>query len=236
MKNPKPIQLELFEQEADHDAPYGRKKDGTPRKKAGWWCAPLPPEELKQRRRNAAKKFRETNRDLCIQRTIASRKKKPEKYRAYSRQLRARDLEAARAKGREWSKRNPNTPATQRKYRETHADTVLAKNAARRAKMLRAMPPWVDKGEIAKIYRLCREITKSTGVKHVVDHIVPLNNPLVSGLHCVANLRIIPHSDNNKKRNLFYEYWGVAPSLATNGAADASTMDLEYIVRMSAYQ
>jgi hypothetical protein len=36
-----------------------------------------------------------------------------------------------------------------------------------------------------------------------VDHIIPLNNPLVCGLHCEFNLQLLPLSDNIKKNNSF---------------------------------
>lgn len=58
-------------------------------------------------------------------------------------------------------------------------------------------------GEITAIYRQCREITKSTGVKHEVDHIVPLRGKCVSGLHVPWNLRIVTRHENATKYNLF---------------------------------
>jgi DNA-directed RNA polymerase subunit RPC12/RpoP len=42
-------------------------------------------------------------------------------------------------------------------------------------------------------------------VKAHVDHIVPLKHHLVSGLHVVANLRVIRGSENLKKRNKLME-------------------------------
>lgn len=42
-------------------------------------------------------------------------------------------------------------------------------------------------------------------VRAHVDHIVPLKNDLVCGLHVVANLRVVRGSENLKKRNKFME-------------------------------
>jgi len=41
-----------------------------------------------------------------------------------------------------------------------------------------------------------------------VDHIVPLKNPKVSGLHVLANLRYLPAEENLRKRNKFYPELG----------------------------
>jgi len=67
-------------------------------------------------------------------------------------------------------------------------------------------PKWLTKEqhlEIKKIYAECMEMTKITGIKHNVDHIVPLRGDLVSGLHVPWNLRIIPASENFKKSNKY---------------------------------
>lgn len=36
-----------------------------------------------------------------------------------------------------------------------------------------------------------------------VDHIIPINHPLVCGLHCVANFQYLSPEDNRKKSNSF---------------------------------
>jgi hypothetical protein len=59
------------------------------------------------------------------------------------------------------------------------------------------MPPWADKDAIAEIYKEA----KARG--ETVDHIVPLNNKIVCGLHCEANLRIISADENRRKGNKF---------------------------------
>lgn len=64
-------------------------------------------------------------------------------------------------------------------------------------------PSWANLDAIRDIYRQCREVTRRTGVPHHVDHIVPIKGRLVLGLHVENNLRIIPATENIRKRNRF---------------------------------
>jgi 5-methylcytosine-specific restriction endonuclease McrA len=64
-------------------------------------------------------------------------------------------------------------------------------------------PKWADQGEIDRIYARCRYVTRRTGIKHHVDHIIPMTHPLVCGLHVPENLQIITASENSKKGNNF---------------------------------
>lgn len=66
-----------------------------------------------------------------------------------------------------------------------------------------ATVPCADFVEIRKVYREADRLTQRTGVKHNVDHIVPLNHPRVCGLHVHWNLRAIPAGPNMAKSN----YW-----------------------------
>ena len=68
--------------------------------------------------------------------------------------------------------------------------------ANRRALKLQACPTWVDRSEISKIYEECPP-------GYHVDHDVPLNHPLVCGLHVPANLNPIPAEENLRKSNSF---------------------------------
>jgi hypothetical protein len=64
-----------------------------------------------------------------------------------------------------------------------------------------ATPPWADFSIIRKIYAEAAQLSFETGIPHVVDHIIPLNHPLVCGLHNQFNLQAITKEANDKKSN-----------------------------------
>lgn len=77
-----------------------------------------------------------------------------------------------------------------------------AANAAkRRALEVQATPRWADMGAIRQFYYHARRLTAETGIKHEVDHFIPLNSPVVCGLHTPLNLRVIPATENREKSN-----------------------------------
>lgn len=86
-----------------------------------------------------------------------------------------------------------------REYNIRYPEKRKAVKAVRKRNMKQAKPPWMSWGEIQKIYREAR-------VKGLtVDHIVPLNNSRVCGLHVPWNLRLISMAENISKGNKFIE-------------------------------
>jgi 5-methylcytosine-specific restriction endonuclease McrA len=77
------------------------------------------------------------------------------------------------------------------------------------AKYRRAMPPWADRKAIRAKWLASKYLTAKTGIKHSVDHIVPLIHPLVCGLHVEWNLEVKLLSDNVKKSN---NWWPDMPN------------------------
>lgn len=72
-------------------------------------------------------------------------------------------------------------------------------NAWRRVSIKQRTPAWANLEDIQKIY----ELSSVMGEEYVVDHIIPLNGDVVSGLHCPENLAIITSSENSRKQNNF---------------------------------
>lgn len=86
-------------------------------------------------------------------------------------------------------------------YAKQNLPKKQATTTKRRAGKLMATPRWANLAEIEKIYANSTRIATKTGQRMHVDHIVPLVHPLVCGLHCEANLRIIPAEKNLRKGN-----------------------------------
>lgn len=78
------------------------------------------------------------------------------------------------------------------------------------AKWQRTRPSLEDKRIFLDLQRLGRIYTAVTGVQHSVDHVVPLNHPIVCGLHRVANFEVLPLADNVRKSN---NWWPDMPAV-----------------------
>lgn len=93
--------------------------------------------------------------------------------------------------------------AAKNKWRVANPDKLAATKAKRRATELNATPPWADSWDTLPYYTEARRLTLETGIAHHVDHIVPLVNDYVCGLHIAANLQVITKSENLAKSNKF---------------------------------
>lgn len=71
----------------------------------------------------------------------------------------------------------------------------------RRQAELRATPQWADRAAIRALFKQAERLTRETGVMHSVDHLVPLQNPLVCGLHWHGNMEVQPLAANMAKGN-----------------------------------
>lgn len=87
-------------------------------------------------------------------------------------------------------------------FRYTNSDDPRNTRNCSNVKYL-ATPIWANKKKIKEVYETAKLLTENTGVKHSVDHIIPLRHALVCGLHVESNLRIVTHAENVTKSNLF---------------------------------
>lgn len=117
-------------------------------------------------------------------------------------------LKACRSR---WGKENrPKLTAAYAKWREGNRALVNEHGARNRAKSdghlggrgSRAVA-WADRAAIRAMYAEAQRLSKETGIKHHVDHVIPLRGENVCGLHAETNLQILPAYENQKKRNSF---------------------------------
>lgn len=92
---------------------------------------------------------------------------------------------------------------SQKAWLEKNRHVRNASTAKRAANRIRATPNWANPEELKQFYRIAAELTEKTGIKHHVDHIIPLQNSIVCGLHVPNNLRVITAKDNLKKNNSY---------------------------------
>jgi hypothetical protein len=98
-----------------------------------------------------------------------------------------------------WKTRNRESMlAKQAKYKRTHGRAICnAATAKRQAAQLQRVPSWADLKAIKSFY----ETAKDLGL--AVDHVIPLQGKLVSGLHVQSNLQLLSKSENSRKKNNF---------------------------------
>lgn len=133
----------------------------------------------------SVKRYYEAHREECIQRSIASQRKKPEYYAAKTRSWVAENRDQHLATRREYYRRNSAADIARVRRRAERIRNTDTLNVAERA-------------EIQGLYDFCRIFS---GFE--VDHIIPLNGKTVSGLHVPENLQVLKISDNRRKGNKF---------------------------------
>lgn len=126
---------------------------------------------------------------------------------AYDTQYRKENRDSCRATIIAWSARNPEkVKAYASKTKANNKGKVNAHTVKRRLAKINRTPKWLAKDDhwmIEQAYELAALRTKMFGFAWHVDHILPLQGKLVSGLHTPYNLQVIPGAENVRKSNKF---------------------------------
>jgi len=135
-----------------------------------------------------------------------SEKPKSEASKAAGRRYYEKNKEAvkARANARPIEERKRHKSA----YKEKNPELYKALTSVRKRRHRKATPRWLTKDQklaIRQLYLQAMELTKLTGERYVVDHIVPLISDEVCGLHVPWNLRVITQEENLRKSNKLLE-------------------------------
>jgi hypothetical protein len=91
-------------------------------------------------------------------------------------------------------------------YKKLNPAKANANKAKRKAAKKQRTPKWltdIDFERIENQYRLAEILTKLHNEPWHVDHIIPLQGKLVSGLHVPSNLQVLRGSENCSKQNQF---------------------------------
>jgi hypothetical protein len=119
----------------------------------------------------------------------------------------------------DWRVANPvKCSESQRKYRSKNKDKVAlshkrwaqanpdkrsASAAKRHSAKLQRRPSWANEQLIDAFYIEAKRLEELTGIKFHVDHIIPMQGELVSGLDVETNLQLLPAHENQAKHNSF---------------------------------
>lgn len=110
--------------------------------------------------------------------------------------------ERRREANAKWRANNKDrVAAANAQWKRENSAKVLASTRKRQTAKQRACPSWADTKHIEMFYIGAKFVESLFGVKHHVDHIVPLRGKNVCGLHIPVNLRIPPAEENMRKGN-----------------------------------
>lgn len=163
----------------------------------------------KEHLREYRKKYYAANRDKALQYAQQWAEQNRDKARAAKQRYADANKEYNRERARQYRITSPvpgastarwrannavKKAAINKQWKEANRHRVRESRARRRACETRSTPTWADVNAMAAIYASCPS-------GHHVDHVVPLRSKLVCGLHCEANLRVVPARDNLVKGN-----------------------------------
>ncbi len=160
------------------------------REKARSWKAANP-----ERNREITRDWQEQNREHISAYNKGQYDAEPDRGRQRSKSWRAANPGRHEEAQKRWVELNPERRRAGK--RKNHAK--------RRAIKISALCGWASERAMQRKYDEAVALTSTTGIKHQVDHIVPLVNSRVCGLHCEDNLQVITASANARKSNTFAE-------------------------------
>lgn len=137
-----------------------------------------------------------------------------ERERAKRREWYSKNADLVKAKVRDWQEANPDrTKANRRASKARNVDSIRAeyernkhqyfdRAAKRRVKVKEVTPSWSDEAQVRQIYKTCQNLNRMFPMLEFhVDHVVPLVNDAVCGLHSHTNLQILVGEENLSKGN-----------------------------------
>jgi hypothetical protein len=151
------------------------------------------------------KAYYKANRDEMIAKSSLYSKQNREACNLHKRKWYSQNKAKHRLSVIKWTDKNrERVNSYNRNWWKARPDRLTERWGARRARKLLATPKWLTENhwlEIRAYYQLSNKLFNETGIKHHVDHIIPLRGATVCGLHVPWNLQVIPANDNLRKSN-----------------------------------
>ena len=151
------------------------------------------------------------NKELLLEKNKAWVKANIESVRA-AKKLRAsklseevKETENAKARLRYHQKKQWNAER-KKAYKSKNKHLINANSSKRRAALLQRIPIWqteFDELKIKCIYSVAAMLSRVNNEPWTVDHIIPLQGKIVSGLHVPNNLQVMRARENEAKRNKY---------------------------------
>lgn len=175
----------------------------------------------KDKKRLLNKKYREENKEKLKIKDKIYREKNKDKIKDYQKEYRLNNKVRLKEYYKNYKKpkesikkiskwmsdyyiKNKNyIKSRSKKYRDANRSKYNSYQSKRRSLKIKATPNWYEKNKIEVLYDKCKWLKSITGIDYVVDHVIPLKNKHVCGLHVWANLQILERSLNAKKSNKF---------------------------------
>lgn len=152
-------------------------------------------EERREFNLKRGKIYYQENKETIAKRNKLYNEKNKEKVRLQRKKSKLKNRDKILIQAKEYREKNKDRINKQiSEWQKINRDKCRAKDAKRRAIELKAIPKFANLNKIKEIYKNCPK-------GYHVDHIIPLNNPIVCGLHVEWNLQYLSAKDNCSKGN-----------------------------------
>ena len=181
---------------------YDENKNRCPECNAIWFkeYRKNNPEIVKRNRRTTHFRNHEENKQKLRDYGANNKERKKE----YDKIYREENSEKIKKNREEYKSKYPEkVKSAIKNHYENNKHVYIGYSAKRRTSKRNATPNWFEKEKIEALYEKCKWLECLTGIKYEVDHIIPINNENVCGLHVWANLQILDKKLNRKKSNYF---------------------------------
>ena len=158
-------------------------------------------ELLKQR----AAEYYQENRESIKARVKRRADDNPEKIKEYRKAHYESNKEAILAKNKEWRDSKPREYHNEylRNWKSKNRGKIIQSGKKRSIPMSKCLKLLDEQqvGTLNQFYNYANRISECVGIKHHVDHVLPLAGDGFTGLHVPWNLQVIPATINLRKGN-----------------------------------